>query len=228
MPAASSYDRRRLLIGGAMTATAALTFGARARMHHATPPPRPLARMIPAVVGAWRVWAEAGTVLPSPALAENFADQALAREYRGPSLPPVALNLAWSATQTASVHLHNPETCYAVVGYAITGLVDTTLPLGGVRVPARRFTAQLAGEHLAIAYWRRMGTAFPQTRTGDWRALAGAALAGTMADGAMVMVALPDSADADRQIAAFASALVAACDAPTRALLIGASRAAAA
>jgi EpsI family protein len=214
-------DRRTLLVGGAMIAAGATIAAAQARMPAPPRLHRSLWDMAPSAAGPWQRWTEPDALLPAIAKQHRFFDSAITLDYRGAGVPPVTLTLAYGADQHVATRLHRPERCLRAAEYAVSEIGEAALPLGTGVLPLRTLTAALDSERWRMAYWRRLGRAFPANSAADWREFLTAAAGGYGVDGMLVLFSVPEEPDAEAHLIAFARALILASDAPLRLLLLG-------
>ena len=104
------------------------------------------------------------------------------------------LSIAHGGAQSMSMTLHRPETCYAAAGFAISELGEAQWPAAtGGPLPGRVMTARREDRTEQIGYWRRISNAFPTTRLGELRVIAGRNFAGAIPDGVLVRFSVIDA-----------------------------------
>ena len=165
MPPHIQADRRRLLLGGAMLATAAISEWATPRRMMAMESPLPgLPLMMPLTVGAWQGEDASRLQLVSPdvqAVMKALYQQTLARQYRHPRWGTVMLAVAYGGDQSDATRVHRPEVCYPAQGFVVGPAHQDILRLGrgeaARALPVRRLQARMGSRHEPITYWITVG-----------------------------------------------------------------------
>jgi EpsI family protein len=220
-----ALSRRALLVGAAQASTAAVAYAAMPRRPANRLAQHSLDTLIPAAIGDWRWVSSAGVVTTTETSDDDGYDQQLKRVYAAPGKPGIMLLIAYGSTQGGSLQLHRPETCYPGQGFRLADFRTVELSLGAppTRVAARAFTAQRDDRIERLLYWTRIADAFPRNTAGEYRAILGSVMSGTIPDGILVRVSTlgTDIAESDTGLAQFAEAMVLAAPAAGRALLVG-------
>lgn len=190
-----------------------------------------LGELIPTAIPPWRFGSDEGVVVarPEEAYATDGYDQVVARTYDALGLPSVMLLIAYGSTQGATLQLHRPETCYPAQGFRLSDFSAPDLEfLSASPVQTRRFTAVRDNRVERLIYWTRIAESFPRNTAGEYRAILGSVLRGTIPDGVLVRISTitPDIAAADKALAAFASGLIVSASTAGRQILLGDSIAA--
>lgn len=220
-------SRRAVLVGGAMLMAGGAGIAVRPREREQVAEGTPLAELVPETIGGWRVGSDEGVILPEADVPDQLYDAVLARFYTAPDLPAVMLSIAHGGAQSMSMTLHRPETCYEAAGFSISELGEAQWPsAAGGPLPGRVMTARREDRTEQVGYWRRISDAFPTTRLGELRVIAGRNFAGVIPDGVLVRFSVIDTDQARGRewIARFAAALTGALDPAGRALLLGDQR----
>lgn len=225
-PISQSIGRRGFLIGGAMTAAAAVAYAAQPRRAEHRLAGVKLGELIPHDVGPWRFVSRDGIVIAraDEAQPSDGYDQVLSRTYAAPDLPAIMLLIAYGSTQGGSLQLHRPETCYPAQGFRLSGFSEPDLALGGPRpVAARRFTATRDERIERLMYWSRIANRFPRNTAGEYAAILGSVLRGVIPEGVLVRVSTigSDIAESDAGLAQFTRAMTDSLEPAGRRILLG-------
>lgn len=219
----SGIDRRRMILGSTLIGASLLAVGARPPRPRGRPAQQAIDQAVPAAVPGYRAIDAAGVVLPPrDALSQLIYDGLVVRSYEGADGCPIALVVAYGATQDYALQLHRPETCYPASGYRIGPVADVTLPIGPARVPASTLVATRGSRQERLLYWTRVGDRFPTTLWLERSAIVAAALRHRTADGVLVRLSAPADAG-DAPLVRFAQAWAAALPRAGRVLLLGAA-----
>lgn len=223
---AGSIGRRGFLIGGAMTAAAAVAYAAQPRRTEHRLAGVQLGELIPRQIGPWQFVSRDGIVVAraDEAQPSDGYDQVLSRNYAAPGLPAIMLLIAYGSTQGGSLQLHRPETCYPGQGFRLSDLAEPDLALGGPRpVAARRFTATRDERVERLVYWSRIGDSFPRDTAGMYAAILASVLRGVIPEGVLVRVSTigTDIAASDVGLAEFTAAMAGSLAQAGRRLLLG-------
>ncbi len=160
-------DRRRLMLGGAMLATAAIGEWATPRRLMAMESPLPdLAVMLPLAISGWRGEDASRLQLVSPdvqAVMKALYQQTLARQYHHTRWGTVMLAVAYGGDQSDATRVHRPEVCYPAQGFVVGPAHRDVLALGrgeaAREMPVRRLQARMGSRHEPITYWITVGQA---------------------------------------------------------------------
>ena len=224
--ASATPSRRDLLVGGAMLATAAVTYARLPRDRIATIGPKQLERLIPLQFGRWHFETTSGLVQPPPdALSSLLYDQQLARVYVAEDAAPVMVSMAYGSSQGGMLQVHRPEICYPASGFRLT---ETRLhPIadpGHMTIPARSFTAASDTRIEQVLYWTRIADMLPTGWTVQRLAIMRSNMSGLIPDGLLVRfsTAMPDPVLAFATLERFARELLGAVGPAGRRKLLGA------
>lgn len=187
--------------------------------------------LVPEHFGAWAPNPEQAKLIVSPAVQafiDNLYSDTLSRTYTDRKTGiSVMLSLAYGATQSRSLRVHKPETCYTAQGYAITRTQSRTLSIGMARpVPALTLTGRNRSRVEHITYWIRTGDDIVRGWFEQNISTIRYGLSGHIPDGILVRVSTiesPNTRDIDHfEIhQEFLRDLLAASDHDTRVLLVG-------
>lgn len=219
-------SRREVLLGGALLATAGVTYALMPRTPVVALPEGGLAKAIPERVGPWRHADGAGFVLPpsDEQAAALIYEEQLTRGYDNGVDPPVMLLIAYDRMQSGLLQIHRPESCYPGSGFTISETQPVAAPLApGLGVPANFLTATRGERVEQLLYWTRLGDAFPRDWHDQRRSIASQNLRGYVPDGVLVRMSVitPDAEFGLRHLARFAEALFANSATAGRRLLAG-------
>lgn len=217
-------DRRSVLIGGALLATAASAAALAPRTIMDGLGRRKLEEVIPTQVGPWRFHSKSGLVVPtSDQLSDQLYQQLLTRVYVAPDRSPVMLLIAYGASQTGVLQVHRPEICYPATGYVLSPSSIVPVPVPGDRIEAVGLTAQADTRTEQLIYWTRVGRDRPRTWGEQRLSVARANLRGELPDAVLVRVSTlsPDADAAFASLSGFVNLLTSAVAPSTRAFLVG-------
>jgi EpsI family protein len=227
----SAVSRRMVLAGLAagLTATGAYALAPRRAEHRLLN--QKLRDLIPATIGPWRYGSTDGVIVAreEEALPTDGYDQLVGRTYEAPDQPSIMLLVAYGSTQGSTLQLHRPETCYPGQGFTLSDFSEPDLDFArSSPVRARRFTATRDSRIERLVYWTRIAESFPRNTAGEYRAILGSVLTGTIPDGVLVRISTIDGdiAAGDRAIDRFIPELIRAMGTPGREILLGDSIAA--
>ena len=183
--------RRDLLLGGGMLAAAGGAYAFTPRERLSLLNGRKLEAIVPKQIAGWSDVPSSAFVLPKTpgSLSDRLYSQTLSRLYESAADPSVMLVIAYGDQQSDALQLHRPETCYAAVGFQITGSEIGTLALAPeVTMPVRELTATSDARTEPIAYWTRIGDDLPTTnREQKWMKLR-QSMRGIISDGVLVRI----------------------------------------
>lgn len=219
-----SLDRRQLLIGGALLATAASAAAFTPRTRIDLLGKRKLEDVVPTQLGPWSFASKSGLVIPpQDELSAQLYSQLLTRVYAAPDLPPMMLLVAQGASQTGVLQVHRPEVCYPAGGYQLSPSVPVAIPVVGDRIVATGFTATADTRIEQLLYWTRIGRDRPRTWAEQRISVARANLRGELPDAVLVRVSTlsPDPRTSFAHLQQFVSAFVGALTPATRAFIVG-------
>lgn len=189
-PARAGLSRRNLIVGGALLATAGISY---ARQPRHMPPllgKTKLETLIPSRIGPWTFETSSGLVLPpSDQLTESLYDELVTRVYTGPDGGGVMMLIAYSGRQDGMLQVHRPEICYPASGYRLDRMEDHAIPLTAAeRLPARFIVAEGRSRTEQLVYWTRIGPSFPTSWLGQREAVVRENLKGFIPDGVLVRI----------------------------------------
>lgn len=188
---ADSFDlsRRNMLVGLALAGASAVAFARQPAVASPVVPKEQFEKWVPESFGVWKTVAQSGVVLPPPdALSDRLYDNLVTRVFVAPDVPPVMLLLAYNNAQDGVLQVHRPEVCYPVGGFALSETRDIMIDTRGRTVPANIFTATAPNRVEQVAYFTRLGSAFPRKWSEQRIAVMRANLAGNIPDGMMMRV----------------------------------------
>ena len=218
-------NRRDLLIGGAMLGAAGAAAALTPRERLVLLGDRRIEDIVPSRIGDWQHVPSSAFVLPKNpgSLADRLYSQTVSRLYESPTRQPVMLVIAYGNMQSDLLQLHRPETCYAAVGFSISGSDVARVPLGRGALPVRELVASSDQRIEPIAYWTRIGDDLPTSnREQRWVRL-DQQMHGLVPDG--VLVRISTVAEGTPQVFAglreFAAAMVSEMKPADRPALVG-------
>lgn len=189
-----SLGRRTLIVGGAMTLTAAAAYAATPRRSERRLASRKLGELVATRIGPWSVTNPAGVIVASEEIENKDGyDQLLTRVYQGAGMPSIMLLIAYGSTQGGTLQLHRPETCYPGQGFGLRDFDELDFAVGTTPVRARRFTATRDDRVERVLYWTRIGRRFPMNTAQEYGAIIASVLQGLVPDGILVRVSTVDS-----------------------------------
>lgn len=182
--------RRDLVFGGACVAALATAEWLRPRETLSLLTARKLEDVIPERFGAWRTDTAEGIVQPPPqpgSLAATLYNETVTRSYRRPGDENrVMLVAAHGDSQSDTLQLHRPESCYPAVGFEIDERRVAAIPLGGgTTLPVVELAAHAGGRREDVLYWTRLGEYLPVDAGQQRRDRLRTAMAGFVADGVL-------------------------------------------
>jgi EpsI family protein len=224
--------RRELILGAACLAAAAGAAALKPRRHLSLMPTGvSLGELVPRSLAGWTSEDTSELVRPQVegSLADRLYGATVSRIYRQAATgEQVMLLIAHGDTQTDTLQLHRPESCYPAVGFELSDIAPVDIALwNGVTIPGRRLTAHASGRREHILYWTRLGEFLPQSASEQGRDRLSAAMDGYVADGLLVRCSAVgrDPAPSFALTSAFIDALIAAVAPGRRRVLIGTRRA---
>ncbi|PKQ00867.1 MAG: EpsI family protein [Alphaproteobacteria bacterium HGW-Alphaproteobacteria-13] len=220
----AELSRRNLLIGIALAGASGIAFARQPAVANPVIPEDEFEKWVPPRFGQWAVVSQSGVVLPPPdALSDRLYDNLVTRVYVAPELPPVMLLLAYNNAQSGVLQVHRPEFCYPVGGFQLSPTRDIMLSAGGHPVPANFFTATAPNRVEQVAYFTRLGAAYPRKWSEQRIAVMRANLAGDIPDGMMMRVSALgiDQKEAQALLTTFSSQFIENADPKLQRLLLG-------
>lgn len=187
----SAISRRNFIIGGVLLGASGVAY---ARQPEIASPPvnkKLFESLVPRQFGQWRSIGASEVVLPPPdALSDRLYDNLVTRAYAAPGKEPVMLLLAYNNIQDGVLQVHRPETCYPVGGFNLTETQRVTFTGDDKEIPANFFTAAGPDRVEQVAYFTRLGSAYPRSWVEQRMAVIRANLAGDIPDGMMMRVSV--------------------------------------
>ncbi len=184
-----NLSRRNMMLGMALAGASALAFVRQPAVANPPVPEKQFEGWIPKRFGDWAEVSQSGVVLPPPdALSDRLYDNLVTRVFVAPDQTPVMLLLAYNNAQDGVLQVHRPEFCYPVGGFQLTPTRDISLDANGRTIPANFFTATAPNRVEQVAYFTRLGSAYPRKWSEQRIAVMRANLAGDIPDGMMMRV----------------------------------------
>ena len=151
-----------------------------------------LEQMIPKAFADWKEVPDVRVVEPqgSDVLSRVIYNQEVVRGFVDTDGHVVMMLIAYGASQSERLQLHQPEVCYAANGFRVSRPFGATLALQQDRPSLRltRLVAQREGRFEAITYWMRIGN---ELATGNFERQAlkvKYGLHGLIPDGALIRI----------------------------------------
>ena len=183
--------RRHVMIGGLLALASGVGWARQPRVHNPVIPAEQFEGWVPKRFGDWSVQGSSGVVLPPPdSLRDRLYDNLVTRRYQAPDQPTIMLLLTYNNRQDGVLQVHRPEVCYPVGGFTLSETTQFKLPVGERQIPANFFTAVGPNRTEQVAYFTRLGGAFPRSWIEQRVAVAEENLAGRIPDGFMMRVSL--------------------------------------
>jgi EpsI family protein len=213
-----------MLLGVVLAGASGFAYARQPAIAHPVIPEKDFESWVPSAFGNWKTVSQSGVVLPPPdTLRDRLYDNLVTRVYVAPNLPAVMLLLAYNNAQDGVLQVHRPEVCYPVGGFDLSATRDITLNGAGQEVPANMFTASAPGRVEQVAYFTRLGTAYPRKWIEQRVAVMRANLAGEIPDGMMMRVSALgiDQREAEPLLAGFSSQFIESSSPQMQRLLLG-------
>jgi EpsI family protein len=216
-------NRRNLIIGGILLSAAGIAYARQPVVAAEPVKSKAFQALVPKQFGKWQSAESGDVILPPPdALRDRLYDNLVTRAYAAPGQEPVMLLLAYNNAQDGVLQVHRPEVCYPVGGFQLSETRDIPFTDGRHTIAANFFTATGPDRVEQVAYYTRLGSAYPRTWAEQRLAVVRANLAGDIPDGMLMRVSLlgrnADTAKAELQ--EFASSFLAAAPPHLRKLLV--------
>lgn len=194
MGAGGMIARRDALIGAACAASLGAAEWLRPRRVLKLLATGRLESVVPRAFAEWTSIPGGDFVVPQSgnSLAARLYAEQLLRVYTSEAhAAGIMLLVAYGGTQSDSLQLHRPESCYPAVGLPITYRALVSLPIAGqVSVPGVVLTAESTQRIEDIAYWTRIGDYLPQSAGEQRRERLLTAMNGVVADGVLVRASI--------------------------------------
>lgn len=222
-PGSPALSRRNLLIGGILLSASGIAFARQPEIAAAPVKSKAFQALVPKQFGKWRSAESSDVILPPPdALRDRLYDNLVTRAYTAPGQSPVMLLLAYNNAQDGVLQVHRPEVCYPVGGFKLSETRNIPLTDGRYTIPANFFTAVGPDRVEQVAYYTRLGSAYPRTWAEQRLAVVRANLAGDIPDGMLMRVSLlgQNAALAQAELEEFATSFIAAAPPQLRKLLV--------
>lgn len=222
--ALAQLSRRNLLIGIALAGASGIAYARQPAVANPVVPEKLFEAWVPPRFGRWDVVSQSGVVLPPPdALSDRLYDNLVTRVYAAADRPPVMLLLAYNNAQDGVLQVHRPEFCYPVGGFELSETRDITFNAGRQAVPANIFTATAPNRVEQVAYFTRLGSAYPRKWSEQRLAVMRANLAGDIPDGMMMRVSALgiDQAQAQALLSDFSRQFIESANPRLQRLLLG-------
>lgn len=218
-----TLSRRNLLIGGILLSASGIAFARQPEIAAPKIETKLFRSLVPARFGPWEASEVSDVILPPPdALRDRIYDNLVTRTYSAPGRDPVMMLIAYNNQQDGMLQVHRPEVCYPVGGFRLSETRPVTFASTSGPIPANFFTAVGPDRTEQVAYFTRLGTAYPRSWAQQRLAVMRANLEGDIPDGMMLRVSLlgDNPATALRELSDFASAFIAASPPRLRKLLV--------
>lgn len=190
-------DRRSLLIGGGLTAMAALSFWRKPTAISKPMTSGQFGDAIPDRVEDWVSRKTAEVVLPPQDDSNKLYENLETRIYEATGLPAIMLLVAYSSVQQNDIQVHRPEVCYPASGFPIISEELVDLRVANRTIRAKIVRAQRGGMVERVLYWVRVGDQFPTDWPNQRLSMALANLKGVVPDGVLVRVSALEEPSAD-------------------------------
>ena len=221
-------NRRDMIAGGLLMAMTAASIALRPVRMFPNLTHDELSDAIPKIIGDYSFATSSGLILPpADELSERLYDQVLTRVYLAPGRLPIMALFAYGSVQNLSLELHRPDECYPQQGFTISDPTPLAIDVGEHRIPAAILTARRLGGYVEqVAFWSRIGTRFPATRSAQSWLVAQENFAGRMPDGLLVRLSVPtgDRAQGILAVRSFIEALARTLTPLGRKILFGQSQ----
>lgn len=218
-----SLSRRNLLIGGILLGASGVAFARQPVIAAPRVDKKLFQSLVPTTFGPWRAVDASDVILPPPdALRDRLYDNLVTRTYVAPGQAPIMLLLAYNNVQDGMLQVHRPEVCYPVGGFALSETRHVTFGDSTTEIPANFFTAVGPDRVEQVAYFTRLGSAYPRSWAEQRLAVIRANLAGDIPDGMMMRVSMlePNASAALPALEDFANRFIAASPPRLRRLLV--------
>lgn len=222
-PRSSALSRRNLLIGGILLSASGIAFARQPEIAAAPVDGKVFQSLVPKRFGMWQATESGDVLLPPPdTLRDRLYDNLVTRSYTASGQNPVMLLLAYNNAQDGVLQVHRPEVCYPVGGFKLSETREIPFRDGSRIIPANFFTAVGPDRVEQVAYYTRLGQAYPRTWAEQRLAVMRANLAGDIPDGMLMRVSLlgRNPASAQAELEQFASSFMAAAPPKLRKLLV--------
>ena len=93
---------------------------------------------------------------------------------------------AFGPAQSYATQLHRPEICYPASGFEVLEETSHDFLVAGRVVPASILVAKRGLRSDSVLYWARLGSDYPRSLWEQRRAILGASLSGSPAEGVLV------------------------------------------
>lgn len=193
--------RRDLLLAAPLFLAAGAGFALQPRNRLSLLGDQKLEDIVPLAFDGWEVTPSNAMILPKPregSLADVLYDQQVSRLYTGEGRRPIMLVIAYGSTQSDTLQLHRPETCYRAIGFDVSGSERVDVDVAGASIPMRRLTASSNERIEPILYWTRLGDHLPTSNNEQRLMKLRTEMSGYIADG--VLVRMSTVADPEPQV----------------------------
>lgn len=181
----------------------------------------------PEAFGAWRTLPAESVILPpADTLSKAAYEQIAVAAYSNGQGPAIVVLVAYGSSQTHSLQLHRPETCYPSSGFEILQQEIDEVALAGRLVSAGWMEAQRGNRVDRLLYWTRIGATFTRDLWDQRLTIAQDAFQGLPSDGVLVRMSMEAQASEqmDLRLLQFCQAWLEALRESGRALLLGPKR----
>lgn len=185
-----TLDRRKFLIGGALTGAAGVAWARMPVSRIARIDSKQFESLVPKQIGQWQFVTRSGVVLPpQDAFSDRLYDNLASRGYTDPAGNMLMLLIAYNNRQDGVLQIHRPEICYPAGGFDLSPTTETTIRLNnGEAIPAQTFLATGRDRYETVLYWTRVGKEFPRRWSEQRGTVISANLAGEVPDGLLFRI----------------------------------------
>jgi EpsI family protein len=222
--------RRDMIIAALCLGAAGAAQALKPRGHLSLLGRRQVGDIVPRSFGDWTSQDVGGLVAPKVegSLADRLYNQIVERIYSDGAGNEIMVLMAHGQSNTDSLQLHRPESCYPAFGFTLTSNTRSELRLASnIEIPVRQLVAEAPGRRENIIYWARLGEFLPLSRAEQRDARLMTAMQGFVADGLLARFSLigDDSPAAMAVLRNFIPQLLYATNPKGRDALIGTERA---
>lgn len=159
-----------------------------------------LETVIPREFDGWKLDPATAALVVNPddkSLLNKLYSQTLSRTYINSKGEQVMLSIAYGRAQSADLHVHRPEICYATGGFNISNMSKTFVDTSIGRIPVMQLVAKLGNRNEPITYWIRVGDSLTRGWFEQKLTAIGYGLTGKMTDGLLFRISTISSDEQD-------------------------------